>query len=277
MERKINLPSHPLINSNYRVLRTGVKNGWAQLNGNFGQVSKLTIASEPERCTRCAQPTGRGTQRRPGLQHHPRQAAEPTERGRPGGDRGARPAAAREAAGRPGSWRRLGASRARHAQAPPGRTRPRKRSSQTARPMLPCAQRPGLTCFSRETRTVLTPLMSKLRRFSSDLRSMTRSSVIFLPSACPGATEVTTAPAAAAILGKQRAAEAASGLQGGGGGGGGGSGGGGGGRGSTNFQPGPGRPAAPRYAAHNEPLTTPPAGTTPPRPAAPAQPAAAPG
>lgn len=94
---------------------------------------------------------------------------------------------------------------------------------------------------------------------------MTRSSVIFFPSACPEAAEATTAPAAAAaaILGKQRAAEAASGLQGGGGGGG-GSGGGGGGRGSTNFQPWPGRPAAPRYAAHNEPLTTPPAGTTPP-------------
>lgn len=110
-----------------------------------------------------------------------------------------------------------------------------------ARPTLPCAQRPGLTCFSRETSTVLTPLMSKLRRFSSDLRSMTRSSVIFFPSACPEAAEATTAPAAAvaAILGKQRAAEAASGLQGGGGGGGGGgSSGGGGGRGSTNFQPG---------------------------------------
>lgn len=40
--------------------------------------------------------------------------------------------------------------------------------------------------------------------------------------------------------------------------------------------PGPGRPAAPRYAAHNEPLTTPPHGDHAPD-SAPAQPAAAPG
>lgn len=47
----------------------------------------------------------------------------------------------------------------------------------------PSRTSPGLTCLSRETSTVLTPVMSKFRRFSSDLRSMTRRSVIFLPSA----------------------------------------------------------------------------------------------
>lgn len=207
------------------------------------------------------------TDRRPGYPAPPRVCSTALgrprrrPRGRPGGDAGGA-----TSGGSRGRWKarlvaEAPASRARHAQAPPGPPRPRKRSNPAARPTLPCAQRRGLTCFSRETSTVLTPLMSKLRRFSSDLRSMTRSSVIFFPSACPEAAEAATAPAAAAaaILGKQRAAEAASGLQGGGGGGG-GSGGGGGGRGSTNFQPGAGRPAAPRYAAHNEPLTTPPRG-----------------
>lgn len=47
----------------------------------------------------------------------------------------------------------------------------------------PSRTSPGLTCLSRETSTVLTPVISRFRRFSSDLRSMTRRSVIFLPSA----------------------------------------------------------------------------------------------
>lgn len=52
-----------------------------------------------------------------------------------------------------------------------------------ARPKLPFPDLASLTCLSREMSTVLTPVMSKFRRFSSDLRSMTRRSVIFLHSA----------------------------------------------------------------------------------------------
>lgn len=55
--------------------------------------------------------------------------------------------------------------------------------SSEARPKLAFRTSPGLTCLSRETSTVLTPVISRFRRFSSDLRSMTRRSVIFLPSA----------------------------------------------------------------------------------------------
>lgn len=154
-----------------------------------------------------------GTERLPGLHDRPWEAA-PADRsprslagtsrrrqGRarlrrriPGGSRaGRRPCPAREGGGAAG-----GSSSTPQARAPPRTTPPRGLASPGGCGRLgtaaqggapkhglssPSRTSPGLTCFSRETSTVLTPVMSKFRRFSSDLRSMTRRSVIFLPSA----------------------------------------------------------------------------------------------
>lgn len=62
----------------------------------------------------------------------------------------------------------------------------------------PCGLCRPLTCLSREMSTVFTPVMSRFRRFSSDLRSMTRRSVIFLLSVGGSATAAGAAGAAGA-------------------------------------------------------------------------------
>lgn len=202
-------PSNPTTNS---PLVWG-ENGWAQLNGNFAEVTKVTSPYEAKKCTRSPSlKTGDrvppGSPRSPlgGRADRPQPSA--AWRGRPGRGRGALGYGGQSRAARgplAGPARRAGAGVLREGPHSPPRARGRRPGPphRTA-PWAPEAERPGaaavvgalrrglsspsrtspgLTCLSRETSTVLTPVISRFRRFSSDLRSMTRRSVIFLPSA----------------------------------------------------------------------------------------------
>ena len=82
---------------------------------------------------------------------------------------------------------------------PPGRAAPLSRAR---------GPHGALTCLSREMSTVFTPVTSRLRRFSSDLRSMTRRSLIFLLSVVGGAAAAGAvgAPGAPAAAGDEAAA-----------------------------------------------------------------------